>query len=826
MNRVLFILLLALQGMAAVIHVPEDQPTVQLGLDATAPGDTVRVARGTYQELLVSPEHSFMLCSNFTFTQDSTDIVETVLDGNHEGCILYIALDDGETANVQGFTFQHGMGDYAGSYYRITGGAIQLFIPLFDERVSNLEVTDCVFKENSSLSGASVINVGSDGPWPSYGSVSLSRLHFMDCEDPESSNHASVEIRASSSAVLLEDWTFDAGESPVDPIRLNLRPDSVVIRGITLINGNGGAFSGYNVPSAGHGVLYEDLRTISTNGLLGTNISMAVGSSSVANTGATCTIRNIEVNGTGRGGLFVNGSETGPRLDIDGLHLHHIYGPGVLGGSVDGLHGVLRNLHVHDNVVGDSISLLGSIVSFAGVSIYDAHIHDNTVIIPPHPDPGGTGAGGNHLDGPILSTYGPYVGEPLHYENITLENNTVIDLDDYSDLFPEHAYRENKCREFYYSLYTDDTTYIKDVVIRNSRQPNHCPEIYIPESIEQCGVGWTMGSGASNLVMENVWLSDCDDGGLGAGGDNVQLRNIMLKNIDRAGLWMGAGVARNVLIDGVVAKDNWLHLTPGYENLSLQAAIVVSQLESEYTFENLTVSNCDSMRYLFQEYWQSDDGAPVFRNTVIAGNQYEELYGNIDESSITWDHCYIQEEVPGVGNITGQDPLFDPELGSPFLSPESPCVDAGNPDAIYHDVEDSSDPGWARWPSQGGLRNDMGFFGGPGVDSLSVDWLPVEPNERVFQPARFTLGDPYPNPFNPVTRIPFSLDATTRVSMRVYNLRGQLVRHLGSSLFGDTYYTAGSHELVLDGSRLASGVYVVEVAAGEERQVTKIVLLR
>ena len=54
---------------------------------------------------------------------------------------------------------------------------------------------------------------------------------------------------------------------------------------------------------------------------------------------------------------------------------------------------------------------------------------------------------------------------------------------------------------------------------------------------------------------------------------------------------------------------------------------------------------------------------------------------------------------PGEGDIS-EDPLF--VGGDPFdyhLQPGSPCIDAGDPDAQYNDVDD--------------LRNDMGAYGGP-----------------------------------------------------------------------------------------------------------------
>ena len=54
----------------------------------------------------------------------------------------------------------------------------------------------------------------------------------------------------------------------------------------------------------------------------------------------------------------------------------------------------------------------------------------------------------------------------------------------------------------------------------------------------------------------------------------------------------------------------------------------------------------------------------------------------------------------GTGNINA-DPLFvDAENGDYHLQNSSPCIDAGNPDAQYNDID--------------GSRNNMGAYGGPG----------------------------------------------------------------------------------------------------------------
>ena len=61
-------------------------------------------------------------------------------------------------------------------------------------------------------------------------------------------------------------------------------------------------------------------------------------------------------------------------------------------------------------------------------------------------------------------------------------------------------------------------------------------------------------------------------------------------------------------------------------------------------------------------------------------------------------------------------------------------------------------------------------------------------------PTDFALEQNYPNPFNPSTTISFGLPTQQRVELKIYDLRGQLVRVLASGSF-----SAGSHKLSWDG---------------------------
>jgi PKD repeat protein len=102
------------------------------------------------------------------------------------------------------------------------------------------------------------------------------------------------------------------------------------------------------------------------------------------------------------------------------------------------------------------------------------------------------------------------------------------------------------------------------------------------------------------------------------------------------------------------------------------------------------------------------------RNSIVWGNvAYPDPQTHIDPlygGTITLQYSDVQGGYPGTGNISA-DPLF---AGSWFFTGAgSPCIDAGDPDAAVNDLARPSGPTAARWPSRGGLRNDMGACGGP-----------------------------------------------------------------------------------------------------------------
>ncbi len=88
------------------------------------------------------------------------------------------------------------------------------------------------------------------------------------------------------------------------------------------------------------------------------------------------------------------------------------------------------------------------------------------------------------------------------------------------------------------------------------------------------------------------------------------------------------------------------------------------------------------------------------------------------------------------------------------------------------------------------------------------------------------LAQNSPNPFNPTTKIAYALAAAGRVSLKVYDERGRLVRDLLSAT-----RPAGEHEIVWDGAddrgrRVSSGAYFYVLRTDDEELIRKMTMVK
>jgi len=98
----------------------------------------------------------------------------------------------------------------------------------------------------------------------------------------------------------------------------------------------------------------------------------------------------------------------------------------------------------------------------------------------------------------------------------------------------------------------------------------------------------------------------------------------------------------------------------------------------------------------------------------------------------------------------------------------------------------------------------------------------VETNDNeTLLPTNFTLGQPYPNPFNPTVTLPIALNEKGHLTVEAFNPLGQQV-----ATIYDAVTSAGVFDLTWDASEFASGVYLFRATTENQTASVKAVLLK
>ncbi len=106
-------------------------------------------------------------------------------------------------------------------------------------------------------------------------------------------------------------------------------------------------------------------------------------------------------------------------------------------------------------------------------------------------------------------------------------------------------------------------------------------------------------------------------------------------------------------------------------------------------------------------------------------------------------------------------------------------------------------------------------------EDLVVLVTPLIPVEGEELPAVFSLRQNYPNPFNPRTMIEFTLPETAPAKLSLYDMRGRLATVLYNGLAA-----RGLNTVLVDGSGMASGVYIYRLESEGETAVRKLLLVK
>ena len=116
----------------------------------------------------------------------------------------------------------------------------------------------------------------------------------------------------------------------------------------------------------------------------------------------------------------------------------------------------------------------------------------------------------------------------------------------------------------------------------------------------------------------------------------------------------------------------------------------------------------------------------------------------------------------------------------------------------------------------------------------NADWTPawplpesayitaIEQSVGKTVPTEFSLGEVYPNPFNPSAHVEYTLNKAGRTSLKVYNVLGQHVM----TLVDNVYQAASKYNISFNMSNFPSGTYFLVLEQDGHRLVRKMLLMK
>ena len=93
--------------------------------------------------------------------------------------------------------------------------------------------------------------------------------------------------------------------------------------------------------------------------------------------------------------------------------------------------------------------------------------------------------------------------------------------------------------------------------------------------------------------------------------------------------------------------------------------------------------------------------------------------------------------------------------------------------------------------------------------------------------STYKLSQNFPNPFNPSTKIRFSIPNMENVNLNIYDVHGRLIR----TIINNTSYNAGTYDVNWDGRNewgelVSSGIYFSKITAGKFTETKKMSLVK
>jgi hypothetical protein len=302
---------------------------------------------------------------------------------------------------------------------------------------------------------------------------------------------------------------------------------------------------------------------------------------------------------------------------------------------------------------------------------------------------------------------------------------------------------------------------------------------------------------------------------------------VSIQRLDRDNWWTPVGTSFIAVVD--TDADTLVDVepgAPGTQAITLPHSNPYSEIQLDPWTRHLYVA-CAG-------YWGVLDGGIE----LIDASALTSAGTLLSESSAGGDFLDVEIVNGDVGFAIVQNPsfftdliMFDPSAGTKTQTIYAPGdyvlqdIDLGPTGELFLADRTIVDPGVRVYEALTGVEITSGPID-VGLPPFDLTFS-VEVQTGVDAPSTFAaMGYCYPNPFNPSTTIPFSLERGTHVVLEVFDAAGTRV-----ALLLDEYRNAGQHEVRWNGrtsdSRTApSGVYFARMRAGDYVAHKKMVLLK
>ena len=116
--------------------------------------------------------------------------------------------------------------------------------------------------------------------------------------------------------------------------------------------------------------------------------------------------------------------------------------------------------------------------------------------------------------------------------------------------------------------------------------------------------------------------------------------------------------------------------------------------------------------------------------------------------------------------------------------------------------------------------DNCGVCGGDGSTCLAVNDL-IKADNDLIKADKFSLSSIYPNPFNPVTKIDFSIPIYELVTINAYDIKGRAIETLVNKKLQPGTYSINWHA-----SAHPSGIYLIKMKSGNYFHTQKVILIK